>query len=36
MSMAFPTRADRDRVIKEYGAVEGLDDTMTRLGEFLG
>lgn len=35
MSMIFPTKADRDRVIAEYGAVEGLNDTTDRLNEFL-
>lgn len=36
MSMTFSIRADRDRVVKEYGAVEGLDGTMDRLEAFLG
>ena len=31
----FPTAAERDRVIKEYGAAEGLVQTMTRLGEYV-
>jgi uncharacterized protein YndB with AHSA1/START domain len=31
----FPSAAERDRVIKEYGADTGLVQTMTRLGEHL-
>jgi uncharacterized protein YndB with AHSA1/START domain len=31
----FPSAADRDRVVKEYGAVEGAKQTLTRLGEHL-
>jgi uncharacterized protein YndB with AHSA1/START domain len=31
----FPSAAERDRVIKEYGAAEGLVQTMTRLGEYV-
>lgn len=33
--MVFPSAADRDRVAKEYGAVEGLTQTLDRLGEEL-
>ena len=31
----FPTAAERDRVIKEYGADKGLLQTMARLAEHL-
>jgi hypothetical protein len=31
----FPTAAERYRVIKEYGAAQGLVQTMTRLGEYV-
>jgi hypothetical protein len=31
----FPSAAERDRVIKEYGAVQGLVQTMARLAEFV-
>lgn len=31
----FPSLAERDRVIKEYGADKGLVQTLTRLGEHL-
>ncbi len=31
----FPSTAERDRVIKEYGAAEGLTQTMARLGEYV-
>ena len=31
----FPSAAERDRVIKEYGAAEGLVQTMARLGEYV-
>jgi uncharacterized protein YndB with AHSA1/START domain len=33
--MVFPTREERDAVCGEYGAREGLNDTLTRLGEFV-
>lgn len=35
LHMRFPTAADRDKVIKEYGAIEGGDQTLDRLGEHL-
>jgi hypothetical protein len=35
MRMVFRSRADRDRVVREYGADKGLQDTLTRLGEAL-
>jgi uncharacterized protein YndB with AHSA1/START domain len=31
----FPSVAERDRVIKEYGAGKGLVETMARLAEFV-
>jgi uncharacterized protein YndB with AHSA1/START domain len=31
----FPSAAERDRLIKEYGAAEGLVQTMARLGDFV-
>ncbi len=31
----FATAADRDRVVKEFGAVEGAKQTLDRLGEHL-
>lgn len=31
----FPTAAERDRVIKEYGAAKGLVENMARLAEFI-
>jgi uncharacterized protein YndB with AHSA1/START domain len=31
----FPSAAERDRVIEEYGAGEGLVQTMARLGDYV-
>jgi uncharacterized protein YndB with AHSA1/START domain len=31
----FPSATERDRVISEYGAAQGLVQTMTRLGEYV-
>jgi uncharacterized protein YndB with AHSA1/START domain len=31
----FPSAADRDRVIKEYGAVEGVAQTLARLRDYV-
>jgi uncharacterized protein YndB with AHSA1/START domain len=31
----FPSAAERDRVIKDYGADKGLTETMTRLAEYV-
>lgn len=31
----FPSAAERDRVVREYGADKGLVQTMTRLGQYL-
>jgi uncharacterized protein YndB with AHSA1/START domain len=33
--MVFETAADRDIVVKEYGAIEGGKQTLARLGEYL-
>jgi uncharacterized protein YndB with AHSA1/START domain len=33
--MVFPSAADRDMVVKEYGAIEGGNQTLERLGAFL-
>ena len=31
----FPTAAERDRVIKEYGAAKGAVQTLSRLAEYV-
>ena len=31
----FPSAAERDRVIKEYGADKGLEQTMARLADYV-
>jgi hypothetical protein len=31
----FPSAAERDRVIKEYGADKGLEQCMERLADFV-
>ncbi|MGP8234316.1 MAG: SRPBCC domain-containing protein [Limisphaerales bacterium] len=33
--MVFPTAADRDNVVREYGAIEGAKQTLERLAEHL-
>ena len=33
--MVFPAAADRDFVVKEFGAIEGGQQTLERLGEYL-
>jgi uncharacterized protein YndB with AHSA1/START domain len=33
--MVFPTAADRDKVVNEYGAIEGGRQTLERLSEHL-
>jgi uncharacterized protein YndB with AHSA1/START domain len=33
--MVFPTAAQRDFVVKEFGAIEGGKQTLERLGEYL-
>jgi uncharacterized protein YndB with AHSA1/START domain len=33
--MIFPSAADRDFVVKEFGAIEGGKQTLERLGEYL-
>jgi uncharacterized protein YndB with AHSA1/START domain len=35
MRSLFPTAAERDRVVKEFGAIEGGYQTLDRLAEFL-
>jgi uncharacterized protein YndB with AHSA1/START domain len=35
MRSLFPTAADRDKVVKEYSAIEGGKQTLDRLGEYL-
>jgi len=35
MRMIFPSAAERDHMVNVYGAVQGLNDTMDRLGEYL-
>ena len=35
MSAVFPSAAERDRVIKQYGADKGLVQTLERLAEHL-
>jgi uncharacterized protein YndB with AHSA1/START domain len=35
LRMIFPSAAERDQVVKVYGAVHGLNDTMDRPGEYL-
>ncbi|HXI73519.1 MAG TPA: SRPBCC family protein [Verrucomicrobiae bacterium] len=35
MRGVFPSAADRDFVVKEFGAIEGGKQTLMRLGEFL-
>lgn len=35
MRMVFPSSAAREYVVKTYGAVDGLTQTITRLGEYL-
>jgi uncharacterized protein YndB with AHSA1/START domain len=35
MQMLFKTAEERDQVVKKYGAVEGLNQTLGRLNEYL-
>ena len=35
MRMVFPTAEERDNTVKKFGAVEGLNQTLGRLGEHL-
>jgi uncharacterized protein YndB with AHSA1/START domain len=35
LRMVFPSPAERERVVKEFGAIEGGKQTLERLGEFL-
>ncbi|HKI99714.1 MAG TPA: SRPBCC family protein [bacterium] len=36
MRMLFPSAAERDHVVKQYGAIEGGNQTLDRLTEYLG
>jgi len=33
--MVFPTAADRETVVKEYGAIEGGQQTLERLAGYM-
>lgn len=33
--MLFPTKEERDRVVDKFGAIEGLNQTLTHLAEYL-
>jgi hypothetical protein len=33
--MVFPSAAERDHVVKEFGAIEGGKQTLERLGDYL-
>ncbi|HEV8591003.1 MAG TPA: SRPBCC family protein [Pyrinomonadaceae bacterium] len=35
MQMLFPTAEERDRTIEKFGAIEGLNQTLGRLTEYL-
>ena len=35
MRSVFPSAKARDYVVKNYGAVEGMHQTLARLGEYL-
>jgi uncharacterized protein YndB with AHSA1/START domain len=35
MRAVFPSAAERDRVVKDYGAAEGAKQTLARLAEYL-
>jgi uncharacterized protein YndB with AHSA1/START domain len=35
MQMLFPSAADRDFVVREFGAIEGGKETLARLAEYL-
>ena len=35
MQMVFPSAAERERVIKDYGADKVLAQTLARLGEYV-
>ena len=35
LRMVFPSAPERDRVVKEFGAIEGAKQTLERLGEYL-
>ena len=33
--MVFPSIAERDRIAREYGAVEGAQQTIQRLADYV-
>ena len=35
LSSIFPTAAQRDKTVKEYGAIEGGNQTLDRLAQYL-
>jgi uncharacterized protein YndB with AHSA1/START domain len=35
MTTLFPTAAERDRVVKVYGAIEGMHQTLGRMAEYV-
>jgi uncharacterized protein YndB with AHSA1/START domain len=35
MQLVFPSAEERDRIVKEYGAIEGGNQTFARLAEYL-
>jgi uncharacterized protein YndB with AHSA1/START domain len=35
MQMIFPTRKERDRTVEKFGAIEGMNQTLGRLEEYL-
>ena len=35
MQMLFPTKAERDRTVEKFGAIEGQKQTLNRLEEYL-
>ena len=35
MHAVFPSAAERDRVIKEYGAAKGAEETLSRFAEYV-
>jgi uncharacterized protein YndB with AHSA1/START domain len=35
LRMVFPSAAERDRIVKEFGAIEGGKQTLEKLGEYL-
>ena len=35
VQMLFPSAAEHDRVVRKFGAIEGLKQTLARLGDYL-